>query len=381
VKIQHLGKRKTYALTSPEPARAAEEACHIFLKLAKPAPTETGEPQWARNLSPDPSPRHAAAGYWRPRLIQREYTMKLGAEPRPELSVRLEHASASHYIPLGTADREQAAEHAAQLSRIVQTEGWETFNRKYRRELTLAFRWLDSPLAWTYTTIHTVTMMPPASARPTPAHPVVIVETDAGIRNALNACIDAMDGFRCAGAAANAQQAVWEVMRTTPRLILVNHSFAEKSGAVLLAELRAVAPQAAGLLYSVYEDSEELFKGTPGGAGIYVLQRLPAAGFLEPIVEMLKRGPFTSAAMATGVWEYFRERVTRMPVGNASRAHSNLTQREHEVLGLLSRGYPDKDIADHLTISIHTVHEHVRNIFEKLGVHNRTEAVVKFLQK
>ena len=60
---------------------------------------------------------------------------------------------------------------------------------------------------------------------------------------------------------------------------------------------------------------------------------------------------------------------------------THLTQREHEVLALLSKGQLDKEIAARLDISIYTVHEHVRNIFEKLRVHNRTEAVVKFLHK
>jgi len=60
---------------------------------------------------------------------------------------------------------------------------------------------------------------------------------------------------------------------------------------------------------------------------------------------------------------------------------AKLTHREHEVLALLSKGYVDKEIADSLRISIWTVHGHVKNIFEKLGVHTRTEAVIKFLQK
>jgi DNA-binding NarL/FixJ family response regulator len=85
--------------------------------------------------------------------------------------------------------------------------------------------------------------------------------------------------------------------------------------------------------------------------------------------------------MATGVWRYFLEHVSRLPISSAGRSLTDLTQREHEVLALLSRGHPDKDIADRLAISVYTVHEHVRNIFEKLGVHNRTEAVVRFLQK
>ncbi len=145
--------------------------------------------------------------------------------------------------------------------------------------------------------------------------------------------------------------------------------------------MKEAAPQVAGLLYSVDEDSEELFRSTPGGASTYLLQRSAPTRFLEPVVELLNRGTVSSAEMATGVWQYFRESMALLPIGNSPRPLTNLTQREHEVLALLSRGHSDKEIADRLGISIYTVHEHVRNIFEKLGVHNRTEAVVKFLQK
>ena len=64
-----------------------------------------------------------------------------------------------------------------------------------------------------------------------------------------------------------------------------------------------------------------------------------------------------------------------------TRTKAGLTQREHEVLALLSKGHPDKLIAELLRLSTFTVHGHVRNIFEKLGVHNRVEAVVKYFQK
>ena len=86
-------------------------------------------------------------------------------------------------------------------------------------------------------------------------------------------------------------------------------------------------------------------------------------------------------ARAPAAWQYFKDSLASMPVGQAARQLAHLTQREHQVLELLSKGHPDKDIADRLGISIYTVHEHVRNVFEKLGAHNRTEAAVKFLQK
>ena len=145
--------------------------------------------------------------------------------------------------------------------------------------------------------------------------------------------------------------------------------------------MKAVAPGITGLLYSVYEDSEELFRATPGGAGTYLLRRLPPTEFLEPIAGWLKQGRLLGEELAPAVWQYFKDGVASMPVGGSARQLANLTQREHEVLGLLSKGHPDKDIADRLDISVHTVHEHVRNIFDKLGAHNRTEAAVKFLHK
>ena len=145
--------------------------------------------------------------------------------------------------------------------------------------------------------------------------------------------------------------------------------------------MKAAAPEIGGLLYSVYEDSEELFKRTPGGAGTYLLRRTGPTQFLEPIRAWPNQGPLPGEQMTSAAWQYFKESVSSMPVGGSARHLASLTQREQEVLGLLSKGHPDKEIADALGISIHTVHEHVRNILEKLGAHNRTEAAVKFLQK
>jgi len=194
-------------------------------------------------------------------------------------------------------------------------------------------------------------------------------------------CINHMDGFCCAAAFASAAEALRELPRQSAGLVLVSHSLADKSGTDCLEELKVTAPGVAGLLYSVYEDSEETFRATPGGAGTYLLRRTPPTRFLEPIVEVLARGSLSDEEMAAGVWEYFKNTVVSLPIGGPARQLTHLTQREHEVLALLSKGQLDKEMAESLGISVYTIHEHVRNIFEKLHVHNRTEAVVKFLQK
>ncbi len=324
-------------------------------------------------------------GYWARRLIHREYTMSPQPAPR-ELSVRIDYGGTGHYFPLGTDNRRAAATRALRIYKTIVERGWEAANSQFPRELTVALRWLDVPLAWTYTTIHTQPTVlrsgqSDAGSELRGGLPVSITEPDAGIRRALEWCVNHMESFRCVAAYASAVEALRESRWRRAHLALISHSLADKPGPVCLAELKTVVPEVLGLLYSVYEDSEELFRATPGGAGTYLLRRTLPTRFLEPISERLKAGRLLPEEMAPAAWQYFKDSVVSLPVGPSTRHLANLTQREHEVLGLLSKGHPDKDIADRLGISIYTVHEHVKNVFDKLGAHNRTEAAVKFLQK
>jgi DNA-binding NarL/FixJ family response regulator len=394
VKIQYQGKRKTFSLRSTRPSQAAAEACELYRALVtqgwegamrqgrrKPAQT---------NLWPAESASAGAdksdAGYWRQRLIHREYTMRLDPAAGPELSVRIDHAGTGHYFPLGTDNHRRAARQALRIYQTIVRHGWETANKRFSRELTVAFRWLDVPLAWTYTTIHTLNtdsrngLVEPGN-KPSGAFEVAIAESDAGIRQALEWCINHTDGFRCVATFATAAEALRNSAQRRVHLALVSHTLADQPGTACLADLKVATPEVPGLLYSVYEDSEEMFRATPGGAGTYLLKRMPLTQLLEPIAGRLKQGGLLAEEMVPAAWQYFKDSVTSLPIGGASRQLVNLTQREHEVLALLGKGHPDKDIADQLGISIHTVHEHVRNIFEKLGAHNRTEAAVKFMQK
>jgi DNA-binding NarL/FixJ family response regulator len=145
--------------------------------------------------------------------------------------------------------------------------------------------------------------------------------------------------------------------------------------------LKPIAPNVMGLLLSVYEDSEQLFKSTPGGAGSYMLRRTSPTQILAPIAAAWEKGVFTREEIAESVRHYFEAAVVSLPVGGSAHELVNLTPREHEILGLLSKGHPDKEIAEILRISTWTVHGHLKKIFEKLHAHNRTDAVVKYLHK
>jgi len=277
-----------------------------------------------------------------------------------------------------------AAAGAMQIHQVVVGQGWGIANQKFARELTLAMRWLDDPLAWTYTTLHTWKSGDPVPNSSDHNHHaatrvVAIIEPDAGIRLALEASANSQEGFRCGTTYTNVAEAVREITRQRIDLVLINYALPDQPGAVCLEALQKAKPGTVGLLYSVFEDSDQLFKSTPGGAAGYMLKRTSAHRIFDPIAQTA--GPLTREIIAAKIREYFQRLVAALPSGPSALDMAKLTPREHEILALLAKGYLAKEIADSLGISIWTVHGHVKSIFEKLNVHTRTEAVVKFLQK
>jgi DNA-binding NarL/FixJ family response regulator len=381
VKIQYLHCRKTFALKNRSVEKAAAEACKLYDRLLDEG-WDAIDRQWKRERL---SSQKFEEDYWAERLIHREYTAELHPTARSELSVRIEHEGTSHYFPLRTEDEKTAAGRALRIYQALAREGWRTVNERYPRELTIGFRWGERPLAWTYTTIHTQAQMwpsgrGPAGHRAAGRLSVAIAEADAGVARALAWCINQQPGFGCSSIFETRNQAVAQLGEKQPPLVLISQTLDENPGDIC-QQFKTVAPGTACLLYSAYEDSEQLFRTTPGGAGTYLLKRTRPTELLEPIEDMVAMNTFSLEEMNAAVWRYFKNAFESMRMGEAANELTNLTQREHEVLVLLSKGQPDKEIAEQLGISSWTVHAHVRKILEKLGVHNRTGAVVKYLQK
>lgn len=385
VKIQLLGRRKTFTVNSREKSQAAAAAAQIYHALVThgwdalssrsrlPVPTEASPklPPIRTELTPE---------YWRSRLIHRKYPEPPAAQNAPEFSARMEYAGTSHYFPLGTTDETAAAKQAMRIYQAIVTRGWAEAYQKHPRELTLALRWLDDPLAWTYTTLHTVTAFgPPPSRTAQRDVAVALVEPDPGIRFALARAIQSQNGFHCAAVFATPAELLRELARRPVDLILANQSLPEPSPAADGDGLMRELPDHVVVFYSVFEDSDHLFKATPGGAIGYMLKRTPPARIFECIAGLPQ--PLRREEIINSVRSYFQRLSASIPAQTPTRELSKLTPREHEILDLLSKGDLAKEIADKLGISIWTVHGHVKSIFEKLNVHSRTEAVVKFLQK
>jgi DNA-binding NarL/FixJ family response regulator len=197
----------------------------------------------------------------------------------------------------------------------------------------------------------------------------------------LSWCINQQDGCCCKATFTTADAALHEASGNSIDLLLAGQNLSDKSGIAFLKELKNLAPGIFGLLFSVFEDSEQLFKAAPGGAPSYIFRRTPPTRILAPIESALKNAGRAPEQFNNSIWHYFEGTLVSFPPGGSANELSTLTPREHEILALLSKGHPDKEIADLLRISTWTVHGHLKKIFEKLKAHNRTDAVVKYLNK
>jgi DNA-binding NarL/FixJ family response regulator len=393
VKIQQQRIRKTFSLRAANRGQAAIEACLLYKQIVNHGWESLNEVYktdlehgYTTSRVATASPNRLDAQYWWQRLINRKYTETFSANGNRELSVRIDHGGTSHYFPLGTHHRKLATSRAAQIYQTIAGQGWDTANTRFSRELSIAFRWLDHPVAWTYTTIHTRintawTSIRANSSKTGARLNVAVAEGDPGIRQALAWCINQQDGFCCHTTFDNAAMTLKETPRQNIQLLLVNQSLSDLPGTVCLEQLKSITPKVPGLIFSVYEDCDQLFKCAPGGAASYVFRRTLPVRILEPIADAAGKQFLSREIIADRIRSYFQATVAALPAGILAQTLTTLTQREHEILVLLSKGQPDKEIADLLRISTWTVHGHLKKIFEKLGVHNRTEAVLAYLHK
>jgi DNA-binding NarL/FixJ family response regulator len=210
---------------------------------------------------------------------------------------------------------------------------------------------------------------------------VALVEDDPGVRANLAKMIDSSPGFHCHGAYPDATAALKAIPANRPDVVLMDINLPGMPGTECVRRLKQVLPSLPVLMLTVYDDSEQVFKSLMAGATGYLLKRTPKEKLLEAIREITSGGAPMSRQVARRVVQFFHE-LNQMPEA-ARRAPEieNLTDREEQVLGHLARGHAYKEIADLMGISFETVRTHVRTIYEKLHVHSRTEATLKYLGK
>jgi len=202
---------------------------------------------------------------------------------------------------------------------------------------------------------------------------VAIVDDDEGIRSSLSALIKRAPGLKLTGDFANAEAALKEIPNNLPDVVLMDINLPGMKGYDCVRQLKAAHPSVQFLMLTVYEDSDSLFNSLRAGASGYLLKRTASARLLESIKDVYEGGAPMSPQLARRVVQFFSQPAP------ADASLAKLTAAEREFLDQLSKGYAYKEIADRMNISIDTVRSYVRTVYEKLHVHSRTEAVVKYL--
>lgn len=204
---------------------------------------------------------------------------------------------------------------------------------------------------------------------------VVIVEDDNEIRQWLKDVVSAKDEFNCIAAFHNAELFAAAFDALEPDVVVMDIHLPGKSGIECVSQLKQKRPEVQYIMCTVFEDPDNIFESLRAGATGYLLKNLPAEELQKGISDVHNGGSPMSSAIARKVVAHFQRN------NDAHVLMSQLSSRQKEILQYLAEGYRYKEIADKLYVSTETVRTHIRNIYEKLQVQSRTEALNKLFPR
>lgn len=200
---------------------------------------------------------------------------------------------------------------------------------------------------------------------------ISIVEDITEIRDGLRFIINQTAGFKLISAYDNAEEALAELPVDRPHIVIMDIGLPGSSGIECIRKLKPANPDMQFVIFTVYEDSDQVFEALAAGASGYLLKNSPPDKIIDSLREIQAGGSPMSLSIARKVVSSFHRSV----------GQNELSEREMEVLTLLAKGLLYKEIARKLSISRGTVSQHVHNIYGKLQVFNRTEALNKVFGK
>jgi DNA-binding NarL/FixJ family response regulator len=202
---------------------------------------------------------------------------------------------------------------------------------------------------------------------------VAIVEDNAVVGASLRRIVESTPEFQCVGVWRSGEEALAKVPAFRPDVVLMDIHMPGITGIETTARLKQQLPELQVIMVTVYRDHEKIFDALKAGACGYLLKRSTPAEVRKAIIDVRAGGAPMSAEIARRVVEAFHQRPAA-----ASAETVHLSKRETEILELLAQGLANKEIADRLGLSTETVRVHLRRIYDKLHVHSRTEAAMKF---
>ncbi len=390
IKVQHKGIRKSIALATASRAVAAERALQIYQSIRKLGWQNADETIQLLCHSESPirqTKRKSDHGsrnqdFWKQRLSRRSYLPQAGATNADQWSVRYEHEGTAEYFPSNTRSTDQATHFARELYDHIEKEGWTATCQKYPREFTMALFWSLDPITSTYATMLSLVEknMKSLSHDATSNRRALIIEPKSEIAQTIHFWISQNAGFEVAGTANTLNEAGKLVAAERCDLILINRQSQLSATATLEGwqPNNQLGPAIIG--YGLYEDSNQIFRSVSGVGHGYFFRRRNPDQLLAPVLSPASGLPFRSI-VPLRVKAYFQQLFEEISHSEPASQLSLLTQRELEILEHLSAGSLDKEIAVKLKISNWTVRNHLKRIYSKLGIHNRTEAVIQYLKK
>ena len=204
---------------------------------------------------------------------------------------------------------------------------------------------------------------------------VAIFEDNHSLRVGLYQLINGTEGYQCVGAFEDCSHLLKNIKEITPDVVLMDIGMPGMNGIEAVRILHEKYPDLKILMQTIFEDSDKIFESILAGASGYILKNTSPSRILDYIKETYDGGAPMSPTVATKVLKMMAN-----PPADPKDDSFNLSEREKEILSCLVKGMSYKLIADACFISIDTVRGHIRNIYEKLHVHSKGEAVAKAIK-
>ena len=202
---------------------------------------------------------------------------------------------------------------------------------------------------------------------------VGIVEDNRELRTSLARMVDAARGYRCVCVCSTAEDALREMPAARPEVVLMDIHLPHRSGIECTRRLRDLCPATQVLILTVYDDNDNIFNALKAGASGYLLKRSSSSEILKAVTEVKEGGAPMSTQIARKVVASLREPPTDPAAGSES-----LSERELEVLGYMSKGYAEKEIADKMHVSVNTIKTHRKHVYHKLHIRSRAEILLRY---
>lgn len=206
---------------------------------------------------------------------------------------------------------------------------------------------------------------------------VLVVDDHTLFRDGLSAILTTVADIEVVGEAGTGREAVAQVKAVAPDVVLMDINMPDLNGIEATQQVLAIKPDTGIIMLTMLEDNDSLFAAMCAGARGYILKGADKAEVLKTIRAVANGEALFGPAIASRLTSFFQNTGGKVHQNEATASFPDLTDREREVLALIAQGENNQDIAQRLHISAKTVSNHISNIFNKLQVTDRAQAIVK----